>query len=275
MTVGSENDHALTAEALEHDLATARVGRTCVVYDRVQSTNDVLRAVASDRRYDGLAVFANHQTAGRGRNGRTWLAEPNSSLLCSVLAMFPGRAAALSGPVNLSAAVAVVRAVRKCFDIGAAIRWPNDIYIEDRKLGGVLIESSQIDQDDCAFIIGIGVNVTQNETDFPAGLAERACSIATALDRRPDPSARLTLARQVMIELDHTFLQVSAGAFDPLRTEWLSLLADRHRPVTFNHDNRRLEGRIIDVDCHDHSLLIQDHTGLIWHLQPNVSRLVK
>lgn len=266
---------SFTPKAIEKDLPIRRVGKTCVVYDRLESTNDVLRSIMSDRSYDGLAVFANYQIAGRGRNGRSWQAAIGSSILCSVLLIFDGTVADLAGPVNLAAAIACADAVNHCFGLRAAIKWPNDIYIGGKKLGGILIESSQTDSSTAAFVVGMGLNVLQTEHDLPDDLRESACSAAMALGRQLDQSDRLALARQLLIELDRTADQVTAGEFDQLRADWLALAADRDRLIAVEHEGRSLRGRIIDIDYRDNSLLVQDEAGLIWHLKPNSSRLVK
>jgi len=265
----------LTAEAIEKDLPTTRVGKTCIVYDRVESTNDVLRAVMSDERYDGLAVFADHQTKGRGRNGRSWQAVPGSSILCSVLLAFEGKLSELTGPINLAAAIAAAASLNNCFSIGAMIKWPNDTYAAGRKLGGILIESAQIDRQRAAFVVGIGINVTQRAEDLPAELAEIAASVAMIVDCKIDQSDRLVLARQLLIELDHAVEQVAAGDYDQLRTDWLALAANRNRPVRVEHGGRQFQARTIDIDHRDNSLLVQDEAGMIWHLTPNLSRLIQ
>ncbi|NLX07438.1 MAG: biotin--[acetyl-CoA-carboxylase] ligase [Phycisphaerae bacterium] len=263
-----------SAAAIEKDLGVRRVGTTCIVYPSVSSTNDVLRSVQSDRRYDGLAVFANQQTQGRGRAGRSWLAAPNSSVLCSVLLIFDGQVGRYAGPVNLAAALAAALAVRRTFAIDAVLRWPNDVYVAGKKLGGILIEGSQIDPSASAFVIGIGLNVTQRTDEFPAEIAERACSAAIVLDRKLDDSDRLRLARNLLIEFDKMVARVAADDLDSLRSDWLALTPGRNGPVTVEHENRRLDARIIDLDPREHSLLVQDHDGLIWHLRPGASRLV-
>ncbi len=260
-----------TAEAIEQGLSTARVGRSCIVYDSVESTNDVVKAVMADRQYDGLAVFANDQTNGRGRNGNSWQSTPDSSILSSFLVVFEGSLVDIAGPVNLAAPVAAARAVRTCFPIPASIRWPNDVYVNSGKLGGILIESSQIADNVHAFVIGIGLNVTQKQNELPP----RACSVATKWDGCVDQQHRLQLARQLLIELDLTCRQVVDRQYDALRTDWLALSADRDGPVTVEHDGQRLQVRAIDIDYRDNSLLVQNEHGLIWHLQPNVSHLIK
>jgi len=264
-----------TSASLQTDLPTARVGRTCIVYDRVESTNDVLRAVASDTRYDGLAVFANYQINGKGRNGHSWQAGPGTSVLCSVFVTFEGEISQLAGAVNLAACIAAAGSLRQCFGINSTIKWPNDICVAGRKLGGILIESSHTDRVRTGFVIGIGLNVTQNTSDFPAEVSDRACSVATVMGGPVDQSARVRLARQLLIELDRTIKLAADGEFDRLRAEWLSLAAGRDGMVTVEHGNRRFEGRMMDIDPRDQSLFVQDHNGLIWHLQPNVSRLLR
>ena len=95
--------------------------------------------------------------------------------------------------------------------------------------------------------------------------------IAAAPDA--DPSVVYNWGK-LLIELDRTCKSVAEGCRQELRREWLSLIADRDGLIEVEHNGRQFEGRIIDIDDTDHSLLIQEPNRMIWHLKPNVSRLM-
>src|SRR5690606_14956600 len=140
----------------------------------VTSTNDIALDSAGDPEADGLAVFADFQTAGRGRHRRAWLAPRGASILCSLLlrdqAGSPVGPADTAGTLTLAAAVAVCEAIRAATDITPAIKWPNDVRVAGRKLAGILIESRTIDPHTRAWVVGIGLNCYQQVGHFPSEL---------------------------------------------------------------------------------------------------------
>jgi BirA family transcriptional regulator, biotin operon repressor / biotin---[acetyl-CoA-carboxylase] ligase len=136
------------------------------VHHRVaDSTNERARALAAARAPHGTLVTADEQTAGRGRQGRTWSAPPRSAVLMSLVLR------ELHEALPLAAAVAVCEAL----PTPASIKWPNDVWIERRKVAGILVEGRP--QEGWA-VLGIGVNVAMSE--FPAELRESATSLRLA-----------------------------------------------------------------------------------------------
>lgn len=139
-------------------------------FDVVDSTNSYLRdnaealwAEAGGRTV--VAVTANHQTAGRGQRGNVWYSEQGANLLLSLMVR-PGCALEVSGQFLLSQAVAVaIHTAMKCYGIETRLKWPNDIYVEGRKLAGVLVELDYSGAFVEQAVIGLGLNV--NQTVFP------------------------------------------------------------------------------------------------------------
>jgi BirA family transcriptional regulator, biotin operon repressor / biotin---[acetyl-CoA-carboxylase] ligase len=131
------------------------------------STNARARELAAAGAPHGTLVTADEQTAGRGRQGRTWLAAPGEALLMSVVIREP------RPTLPLAAAVAVAEALDELVAAGARIKWPNDVWIDGRKVAGILVEGRP--QEGWA-VLGIGVNVGARE--FPAELAGTATSLA-------------------------------------------------------------------------------------------------
>jgi BirA family biotin operon repressor/biotin-[acetyl-CoA-carboxylase] ligase len=162
-------------------LEQALLGRQLIVLDEVESTNDYLMERAPDLP-DGTIVIAERQTAGRGRRGRPWVAPKSAALLFSILVRasdsFP--VAEFSKLTHL-AAVAVAGGVE-----GAQIKWPNDVFLEGKKLAGILVEA----RGDCA-VVGIGVNADTREDEFPHDLDYPATSLRIASGKPADREAFL------------------------------------------------------------------------------------
>jgi BirA family biotin operon repressor/biotin-[acetyl-CoA-carboxylase] ligase len=141
------------------------IGRPRVHYRLTDSTNERARELASAGAPHGTMVTADEQEAGRGRQGRTWNAPPRSAVLTSVVLR------SLDETLPLAAAVAVCEAL----PVDAQIKWPNDVWIDGKKVAGILVEARP--QERWA-VLGIGLNVTTAE--FPAELADSATSLALA-----------------------------------------------------------------------------------------------
>ncbi|HYU38676.1 MAG TPA: biotin--[acetyl-CoA-carboxylase] ligase [Acidimicrobiia bacterium] len=149
-------------------------------FDSLDSTNRYLLDEARRGAPEGLVAVADYQTAGRGRRARGWVAPPGSSLLVSVL-MRPSLAPERAQLVAMASGVAMADAIERIAGFAPALKWPNDLVVDDRKLAGILAES-----DGGAVVVGIGVNVNWNE--FPSDLVETAtaCNLEAshAVDRR-------------------------------------------------------------------------------------------
>jgi BirA family biotin operon repressor/biotin-[acetyl-CoA-carboxylase] ligase len=135
------------------------------------STNDIGRLLAAAGAPHGTVVTADEQTAGRGRQGRSWVAPAGKALLYSALVRPLDKRHML---LPLAAALAVSEAAERAGEVRCAIKWPNDVWIEGRKCAGVLIEARP--QDGWA-VIGVGLNVSIEPGEFPAELRDTAISL--------------------------------------------------------------------------------------------------
>lgn len=162
-------------------LELALPGRRLIVLDEVESTNDYLTGRASELP-DGAIVIAEKQTAGRGRRGRPWVAPKSAALLFSILVKAGDSFPVTDFPkLTHLAAVAVAGGVE-----GAQIKWPNDVYLDGKKLAGILVEA----RGDCA-VVGIGVNADTREDEFPQDLDHPATSLRIASGKAVDREAFL------------------------------------------------------------------------------------
>lgn len=267
------HNSVFNAKNIEQDLDTCKIGRHCLVFEQVDSTNDIAAKVAGDRQYDGLAVFAEYQRSGRGRNGHAWVSEPGQSLLCSVLVFIQHTNGSAAGMVSMAGALAAVQAIDGCFDIDAGIKWPNDIYCRGKKIGGILIESRGNQGTTHSYVIGIGINVLQRQEQFPPELRATAASIASIADLQLGQEDRLALARGLLKRLDHRIQQVRDGQGKALRKDWISHALGTAQTVTISHQGRKIDGRIIDID-QDLQILVQGSEGLMVRLEAGRAKIL-
>jgi BirA family biotin operon repressor/biotin-[acetyl-CoA-carboxylase] ligase len=153
------------------------IGRPRVHHRVTDSTNERAKLLAASGAPHGTLVTADEQSAGRGRHGRVWTGATGHSLLMSLLVRGLGREDAL---LPLVAAVAVCEACEATAPVSCRIKWPNDVWIDGRKVSGILVEGRP--QEGWA-VLGIGVNVSTPE--FPDELAETATSLALAAGSAP------------------------------------------------------------------------------------------
>ncbi len=213
-------------EALLQRRAQRRGGRALRCLDRVDSTNNELKRLGGQAP-DGLAVLALEQTGGRGRQGRSFVSPAGQGLYLSVL-LHPRCAPQQLGGLTAWTAVAVCRAVQRVCPLSPGIKWPNDVILAGKKLCGILTELENNPQTGGAspVVVGIGINVSQRESDFGPEVAPVAISLAQALGGPPPRLA--VLAAAVLDELDALYAAFPAGGAE--------YLADyRQRCLTLGH----------------------------------------
>lgn len=188
-----------------------------VVFASVGSTSDEARAAANRGAVDGTAFVADAQHAGRGRGDHLWHSPPGENVYLSVL-LRPIRAPAHASALTLAIGVGVARVVdRHLTRPRAMIKWPNDIYVDDRKLAGILVEATIQGGRPPVVVVGVGLNVLTE--GFPEDLATRATSLALAGGERLDRN-------RVAAELIGTVREVAADFFEGGLT---SILPDLRR----------------------------------------------
>ena len=231
------------------------------------STNTVLTRRAAEGAASGTVLVADRQTAGRGSRGRTWASSPEASLTFSVLWIFPGGLARLSG-LSLAAGVAVARALERCGAADVRLKWPNDILHADCKLGGILVELGA-GADTARAVVGIGLNLLLPEN---IGEASAAALPPTALEKIvAEPPGRHVLLAALLDELAQVFDRFATDGFAGLRDEWQARHAWQDRPVRVLREGRvENEGVCIGADA-DGALLVRTEAGPVRCLSGDVS----
>lgn len=209
--------------------------RELKVHDEIDSTNTHLMRRSSSETIDGVVCFAESQTAGRGRRGRTWLTPRGQSIAVSF-----GKNLAIPvseiGPLSLVVGVGVARALDSLGIAGVGLKWPNDILLEGAKAGGVLIELAGIAQP-LVVVIGIGLNVGGGNE-----VRERLGIPVADLSDKVAHLSRNTLAAAVLEHVHAAIVEFEQMGFAPLRERWEGLHAHQHRRVVLSGANETIEG---------------------------------
>ncbi len=180
------NGHPVATWAREWHVPALRVFRT------VGSTNDVAGEMAADGAAEGTLVLADEQTQGRGRRGRAWTAPRGASLSMSMVLRPPTVAA--SRMLTLRLGIAAARALGETLPLNVALKWPNDLVLDHRKLGGILCEASLADDRVDYVIAGIGLNLRPPDDGWPPEIAGRATSLLEAVTATAAPPAAIHAA---------------------------------------------------------------------------------
>jgi BirA family biotin operon repressor/biotin-[acetyl-CoA-carboxylase] ligase len=191
----------LTADELRAQLHRAVIGQQIIVLEQTGSTNDAILQVATANSDEGLVLFAEHQTAGRGQRGNQWESPAGKGLWFSIL-LRPKIQINDSARLTIWAIEAISDVIRTELSLEPAITLPNDIQVHGRKVAGVLVEMRAQENAPHLAIVGIGINVNQSLEDFPPELRNQAISLALAMHR---PVDRQKFAVAVLRNLDRTY----------------------------------------------------------------------
>ena len=197
----AESVDRLIAGELQAHFACATIGRQIIVLEQTASTNDAILQVATANSNAGLVLFAEHQTAGRGQRGNRWESAAGKGLWFSIL-LRPKIKINDSGQLVTWAIEAIADVIRTEFSLKPAIKLPNDVQLQGRKVAGVLVEMRAQQKKSHLAIVGIGINVNHSVEDFPPELQNRAISLAMALHR---PVDRQKLAVALLQNLNRTY----------------------------------------------------------------------
>jgi BirA family biotin operon repressor/biotin-[acetyl-CoA-carboxylase] ligase len=228
-------------------LETKRLGRDARVFDQLDSTQDEARRLAAEGCAEGVLVWAQEQTAGRGRLDRRWLSPPGAGLLFSVVLRppLPPEAAAF---LTIAAGVGVASALREVVGAGPAIRlkWPNDAYLDGRKLGGILAEAEVAGGAVAHVVLGVGINLLRPPGGYDPGLENEPAALSDALGSYALLDQAVVLAR-ILGGIEGAYDLVIADELERVRRRWVELSDTIGRPVRAELDGGLVEGTAVDL----------------------------
>jgi len=231
----------LNAAEIRRWLIAEVIGRELEIHEKLDSTNNRAKALAAAGAPHGLAVIADSQSGGRGRLGRSFFSPEHSGVYLTVI-LRPDCAPEKANLLTSLAAVAAARAVEKVADADVKIKWVNDLYLNDKKICGILTEAGfnmETGRLDYA-VVGIGINV--NRMVFPPELREIATSIGNETGMSPD---RNRLIAEILNELDALYGDLETGAFLEESRRRSNVTG---RTVTVIAGGRQYPARALEID---------------------------
>jgi BirA family biotin operon repressor/biotin-[acetyl-CoA-carboxylase] ligase len=195
------------------DALRGKLGRPLRFFASLSSTNETALHWAARDAPHGALVVADHQTAGRGRWGRTWVSPRGRSLLFSLIlrSAMPDRL----GLATTALGVAVAEGLEASAGLDANLRWPNDVIVDGKKLAGILVETVSSRGSVDALVAGIGLNVSVAAADLPADLRPTATSIALATGKHAPDRSEILAA--VLARIEHRWEKLSSDPEEVLR----------------------------------------------------------
>jgi BirA family transcriptional regulator, biotin operon repressor / biotin---[acetyl-CoA-carboxylase] ligase len=244
-------------ELLDENIILANIGeksRTLIksfeLFDRIHSTNTHLVKRASENAPSGSVCLAEQQTNGKGRRGRNWVSPFGKNIYLSILWRFQSSPMAISG-LSLAIGVAVIRALKCHFPNTFQLKWPNDIYYEDKKLGGILVEVYGESDGPCTAVIGLGLNINISQTEALT-ITQQWTDLTRITGEQP--TFRNLLTGTLISQLLQVLSEYEVGGISSYLNEWREYDCLKDKPVTLYIGQHRYDGIVKGID--DNGLLL-------------------
>ena len=222
------------------------------VYDSVESTQTIAKQSLVDNQYTML-ILSDEQTKGRGRFNRNWSSSKGKGLWMSVV-LRPNVSFAMIPKFNLFIALGIRDAIQAFSKDKVEIKWPNDIYINDKKVCGFLTEMVANADAVEAIICGIGINLNHQEEDFSDMIRHRATSIRLHYSEEIN---RYQFLKRLIEEIEKRYHQFLNSSFETIRDEYIRTSNIWHRKLTFTESGEQFIGEAIDIN-NDGFLIVKD-----------------
>jgi BirA family biotin operon repressor/biotin-[acetyl-CoA-carboxylase] ligase len=221
---------------------TLFLGKNSIYLPSCHSTNDIAAEIIQTKRvFDGTIVITSNQTAGRGQRENTWEAMPNQNITVSMILKPDFLNIAQQFRLNMAVSLGIYEFLCKYLSEGLAIKWPNDIYVANRKMGGVLIENTLSGSRIAYSVIGIGLNI--NQLSFSN---DKAISLRLALHKLDDYEIE-KLIEQLCECIEKYYLQLKNGHTEVQKKKYLERIFRFGELHQYDQNGERLLGKIIDV----------------------------
>ena len=205
----------LIPDEVQTNLKTKIIGKAISYHITTDSTNRIAKELANGGAADGTIVIAEEQTGGKGRLGRSFFSPKYKSILMSII-LKPNFLPHEAPKCTLMTAVAVANAMIR-FNLQPAIKWPNDLLYDGRKIVGILTEISAEMSRINYIVIGIGINVNINREEFPEDIRDIAASLAEV---KGESVSRIDFLKALLEEFDKLYIEATQNGFDEILNQW-------------------------------------------------------
>ncbi|AXF54908.1 biotin--[acetyl-CoA-carboxylase] ligase [Salicibibacter kimchii] len=251
-----ERPETLSEAEIKAGLSTQSIGQTTVYQPTVTSTQTLAKEAYREGTPHGTAAVASEQTGGRGRMERLWESPEQTSLSVSIVVK-PDISLREAPQLTLVAAVAVAEALQHTTELPVQIKWPNDIYINNRKISGILTEMQAEADKMQMMIVGIGLNINQKQTHFLDDLREKATSLYVESGKE---WSRVQILQALFISFEKWYDIWIENGFEDIREAWEKYAALYKRPVKAVQGNKTIVGHMMGIN-REGVLQLKDENG--------------
>jgi len=248
----------LLPQEIKNGLSTDYIGQKIFYFPELESTNIIAKVKASPRAEginEGTIIIAERQSAGKGRLGRRWFS-PLGGIWLSII-LYPQLSPSYIPRITLMTAVAIVKAIERCAQIKAQIKWPNDILINEKKVCGILTEmSAELDMINWV-VVGIGINVNVDHREFPEDIQEKIISLQEFLGKE---ISRVRLAQILLEEFEKYYERLKRREFSSILKEWKLYSHTLGRKIKINMGEKVVSGEAINVN-EEGALILKKEDG--------------
>ena len=223
-----------SVESMQAGLNTEFLGRKVQYVTSTNSTNDDIWNNFQNDATNGTLIISEQQKKGRGRRKSKWYATPNKSLIFSFL-FLPEIPLEKLGILPLLTGVSIVKGIHIITNILSGLKWPNDIMLDQKKMGGILIESRTTNQG-LGIVVGIGLNINDSPNDFPKELKDQATSL---LIYSGQEYKREIILSSILNEFENLYFY----DWQNITTLWEKYCIHKNNTITFHNDEELFRGK--------------------------------
>ncbi|RFB16945.1 biotin--[acetyl-CoA-carboxylase] ligase [Bacillus sp. HNG] len=251
----------ISGNEIQLGLETKSLGRNIHFEESVTSTQQIAHKLAYEGAVEGTLVVAEEQTTGRGRLDRAWYSPKHTGVWMSMI-LRPQIPPSQAPQLTLLAAVGVVQAIQEVTGLEPDIKWPNDILIHQKKIVGILTELQAETDRINSVIIGIGINVNQELSQFPENLHTIASSLAI---EKGDKIDRAELIQVILLKIEKLYNEYLQHGFKVVKLLWESYATSIGKQIIARTISGSIEGKAIGIN-EEGVLLLEDAEGKVHHI---------
>jgi BirA family transcriptional regulator, biotin operon repressor / biotin---[acetyl-CoA-carboxylase] ligase len=237
------------------------VGKNLIFLPSCHSTNDIANEIIQNKEFiDGTVILTDHQTAGRGQRGNAWESNIGQNILMSLILKTTFLSLEKSFDLSITVAVSVLEALQTLRIQNASIKWPNDLYINEKKTGGILIENSISGNKMSHSIVGIGINV--NQTKFENKRATSLC-----LELKEEQVSREIIVEKICESIESNLDLLKSGSFKKIKEKYLLNLFGKDQLRVFKSEKGIFEGEIVGISDQGHLKIISQNEEKYYNIK--------
>jgi BirA family transcriptional regulator, biotin operon repressor / biotin---[acetyl-CoA-carboxylase] ligase len=237
------------------------VGKNLIFLPSCHSTNDIASEIIQNKEFiDGTVILTDHQTAGRGQRGNRWESKPGENLLMSIVLKTDFLPLSQQFDLSMCAAVSIFEALSRLQIPHLSIKWPNDIYIGQKKIGGILIENNILGTKMNNSIIGIGINVSQQSFENP-----RASSLSKELINQEID--KYAIAEKICEQLEEHLNELQKSNGQSVREIYLNNLFGKDQRRSFKTEEGTFEGMIKSVSVNGQLIVLSQNQEKYYNIK--------